>query len=304
MVYLEKFVLPDEEQEYAIAKVRRAENGGALGYLENGYPCMLFPQRGLQELDFEPITIFYGGNGSGKSTLLNVISEKFRLLRNAPFNGGEMFPLYIKECGYRLGFDDEGELFSALPHGSRVITSDDVFEYMLAARTRNEEISEDTERGKEEYAAIKFGETVRFSGMQDYEAARMQLLARQKNLSRRKFLHRVIGKQVRLRSNGETALRFFEKSLRENALYCLDEPENSLSPKLQLEMKKLLEDKVRLYGCQLILATHSPFLLSMRGAKIYDLDSDPVMPKKWWELENTRTYFQFFDENRNLFLKK
>lgn len=87
-------------------------------------------------------------------------------------------------------------------------------------------------------------------------------------------------------------------------MYCLDEPENSLSPKLQLEMKKLLEDKVRLYGCQLILATHSPFLLSMCGAKIYDLDSDPVMPKKWWELENTRTYFQFFDENRNLFLKK
>ena len=34
MVYLEKFVLPDEEQEYAIAQVRRAENGGALGYLD------------------------------------------------------------------------------------------------------------------------------------------------------------------------------------------------------------------------------------------------------------------------------
>lgn len=304
MLYLEKFILPDDEQEYAIAQKRRAENGGAFGYLENGYPCMLFPGRGLYELDFEPITIFYGGNGSGKSTLLNVISEKFRLPRNAPFNGGELFPRYVQECAFRLGYDDEGEQFFALPRESRAITSDDVFEYMLAARTRNEEIHEDTEVSKEEYAKIKYGQTVRFTGMEDYEAARMQLLARQKNLSRRKFLHRVIGKQVRLHSNGETALQFFENSLRGNALYCLDEPENSLSPRLQLEMKNLLEEKVRLYGCQLILATHSPFLLSMQGAKIYDLDSDPVLPKKWWELENTRTYFEFFDKNRHLFLNQ
>ena len=303
MLYLEKFVLPDEDREAKIANIRRAENGGALGYLESGYPCMLFPQRGLSELDFEPITIFYGGNGSGKSTLLNVIAEKFCLKRLAPHNGGELFLPYVRECAFRLGYDDEGKPLT-VPNESRIISSDDVFEYMLAARTRNEEIAENTEQAKEEYAALKFGETVRFSGMEDYDAVRMQLLARQKNLSRRKFMHRVIGKQVRLRSNGETALRFFENALKDNALYCLDEPENSLSPKLQLQMKELLEEKVRYGGCQLIVATHSPFILSCRGAKIYDLDSDPVLPKKWWELENTRAYFEFFERNRDLFLKK
>lgn len=303
MVYLEKFILPDEEQEYKIAKVRRAENGGDLGYLENGYPCMLFPQRELEELDFEPVTIFYGGNGSGKSTLLNVIAEKLSLLRMAPFNGGELFAPYVRECGLRCGFDDEGEPLS-VPKRSRIITSDDVFDYMLAARTRNEEIAEDTEKAKEEYFAIKYGDTVKFSGMEDYEAARLQLLSRQKSLSRRKFMHRVVGKQVRLRSNGETALRFFEQELKDGALYCLDEPENSLSPKYQLEMKSLLEEKSRYGGCQLIIATHSPFLLALRGAKIYDLDSVPVLPKKWWDLENTRLYFDFFQQNRELFLKK
>ena len=76
MVYLEKFILPDEEQEYVLARRRMAENGGPLGYLDNGYPCGLFPQRGLSELDFEPITVFCGGNGSGKSTLLNAIAQK------------------------------------------------------------------------------------------------------------------------------------------------------------------------------------------------------------------------------------
>ena len=68
-------------------------------------------------------------------------------------------------------------------------------------------------------------------------------------------------------------------------------------------MKQLLEDRARFCGCQFIIATHSPFLLAMRGAKIYDLDAVPVLPKKWWELENTRTYFHFFYQNRNLFLK-
>lgn len=301
MVYLEKFVLPDEDEEARLANARREENGGALGYLENGYPCMLFPQRGLRELDFEAITIFYGGNGSGKSTLLNAIAERLRLARISPFNGGELFMPYVRSCTYRFGFDEEGEPLS-LPSGSRIITSDDVFEYMLAARTRNEEIAEATDEGKQEYARLKFEDTIRFSGMQDYETVRMQLMARQKSLSRRKFLHKTIGKEVRLHSNGETALQFFEDSMKGEAIYCLDEPENSLSPRLQLQMKELLEYNVRHEGCQLIIATHSPFLLALRGAKIYDLDNVPVYPRKWWELENTRTYFEFFEENRRLFL--
>lgn len=301
MVYLEKIVLPDEEQEAAIANARRAENGGPLGYLENGYPCMLFPPRGLHELDFEGVTILYGGNGSGKSTLLHVIAEKTGMARSAPWNGGELVLPYVRACSVRWGFDDEGEPFSALPPASRLLSSDDVFEYMLAARTRNEQVAADTAAAKEEYAAVKYGETVRFTGIEDYEAVRLQLLARQKSLSRRKFLHRLAGKEVRLRSNGETALRFFDAALRGDALYCLDEPENSLSPRMQAEMKSLLEAKARGARCQLIIATHSPFILSMRGAKIYDLDASPVLPRRWWELENVRAYFEFFEAHRHLF---
>jgi hypothetical protein len=35
----------------------------------------------------------------------------------------------------------------------------------------------------------------------------------------------------------------------------------------------------------------------MNGAKIYDLDSVPVSPKKWTELENVRMYYDFFKEH-------
>ena len=63
-------------------------------------------------------------------------------------------------------------------------------------------------------------------------------------------------------------LDFFTQSIRENALYLLDEPENSLSAAMQLKLKGFLEDSARFFGCQLVLATHlSPFLLSMEGGE-------------------------------------
>ena len=49
-----------------------------------------------------------------------------------------------------------------------------------------------------------------------------------------------------------------------------------------------------MFGSQFIIATHSPFLLSMKGAKIYDLDENPVDVKRWTELENVRAYYDFF----------
>ena len=58
---------------------------------------------------------------------------------------------------------------------------------------------------------------------------------------------------------------------------------------------------MRFYGCQFIIATHSPFLLSMKGAKIYDLDEEPVDVKRWYELENVRAYYEFFKKHEGEF---
>ena len=299
MPYLESFTLPIEKEDFLIQK-RMEENGGKFGYIDNAYPCGLFGEKGLETLLFGKITILYGGNGSGKSTLLNLIAAKLSLNRIAPFNSGELFDAYAAACDYTLGEDDEGFPYR-IPNGSRIITSDDVFDYMLAARTNNEEIGAAIEEGKEEYAKLKYGETLPFRGMEDYESLRLQVQARKKSVSRRQFLRRNIGQETRLQSNGETALHYFETKLKNDTLYCLDEPENSLSPKLQLSLASMLEELVHYCGCQLILATHSPFLLALDGAKIYDLDSEPVAVRHWWELENVRTYYAFFEKHQAKF---
>ena len=333
-MYLETFRLPTEETEEKLLAAQMVRNGGrAFGYLDNPYPCGIFTRNGLREVNFDRITIFYGGNGSGKSTLLNLIACRLRLERSAPFNTGEMFDSYAGACTYVTGEDaedcgradmaDAGKCRTAaarknsgrntaadagsptgVPAGSRIITSDDIFDYMLAARTNNEEIREMKEPAKEDWALLKYGESIRFRGMEDYDDLRLQLLARRKSVSRRQFLQKTIGKEVRLNSNGETAMRYFEEKLKNDTLYCLDEPENSMSPRLQQELVKLIGTMARYCGCQFIIATHSPFLLAMNGARIYDLDADPVDIKNWWELENVREYYAFFREHRDLFEKE
>lgn len=300
-MYLERFILPIAEEEQLLAK-RAAENGGKNGYIDNPYPCGLFGEKELFEVGFKNITIFYGGNGSGKSTLLNLIAQTLELNRISPFNSGEMFASYVKQCKYTLGTDEEGFPYR-VPNGSRIITSDDIFDYMLTVRTNNEEIGENKEVAKKDWSRLKYGDSIKISGMQDYEQLRLQVMARQKSTTRRQFIRKTVGDEVKLNSNGETALQYFEQKLKSNTLYCLDEPENSMSPKMQLELVKMLEEMARYCGCQFIIATHSPFLLALNGARIYDLDARPVEIKDWWELENAKIYFEFFEKHRHLFQK-
>ena len=70
-----------------------------------------------------------------------------------------------------------------------------------------------------------------------------------------------------------------------------------------MKLKKFIEDSVRFFNCQFIISTHSPFLLKLMDAKIYDLDEIPVKTKKWTELSNVLVYYNFFKEYENEFNK-
>ena len=52
-----------------------------------------------------------------------------------------------------------------------------------------------------------------------------------------------------------------------------------------------------------MISTHSPFLLAIPGAKIYDLDAAPPHPKWWTELENVLVYRDFFRQHEQDFNK-
>ena len=77
-----------------------------------------------------------------------------------------------------------------------------------------------------------------------------------------------------------------------------------MSASTQIKLAQFLEDSARFFNCQFIIATHSPFLLNIKDAKIYDLDSYPARVKKWSDLENVRVYYEFFAKNSQDFAKK
>ena len=242
-------------------------------------------------LDFEPVTILYGGNGSGKTTVLNVIAEKLGLTRDTPYNRSNFFGDYTRMCDY--------ETYEPIPvKTSRIITSDDVFDFILNLRNLNDGIDRKREELFEEYLETKYSH-FQMKSIDDYEKLKKSQMAKTKTQS--KYVRNNVMDNVREHSNGESAFLYFSEKIQENGLYLLDEPENSLSPERQQELLRFLEDSARFFGCQFIMATHSPFLLSMRGAKIYDLDEDPVDVKRWTELGNVRAYFEFFKKHEREF---
>lgn len=72
-------------------------------------------------------------------------------------------------------------------------------------------------------------------------------------------------------SHGEGFLRFFDERMREQGIFFLDEPESALSPRRQLELLRLLAKIQQDASAQVIMATHSPILMMVPGAAVFEL---------------------------------
>ena len=284
MIYLSSFTFPDSDMEFDffLSQKRTCYN--------SYYPFQILSRRAFRRIDFEPVTILYGGNGTGKTTALNVIAEKLRLKRDSIFNKSNFFEDYLKLCSFAPA--------GALPENSRVIASDDVFDYMLTVRSMNEEIDLKKEALFEDYLDSKYAK-FQMRSLEDYEA--LKKITKARRMTQSKYVRSELMDNIRDCSNGESAFLYFSEKITENGLFLLDEPENSLSPARQRELVKYIEDSARFFGCQFIISTHSPFVLAMPGAKIYDLDEEPVDVKAWTQLENVKEYYNFFKEHKREF---
>lgn len=287
MIYLEKLALPSEKVETDFIRYQKRACYGTV------YPFNLFPLK-LKNVEFETVTLFYGGNGSGKTTLLNVLAEKIGAIRHSEYNKSAFFEAYADFCKI------EGE---DLPENSQILSSDDVFDYVMNMRYLNGNVDFHREElfrgyGLHKQRIFEEGESyVNLHGLEDYDRWKEVYDARKKKKTSSHFVKERLAKNVDMFSNGETALRYFTEHIDQNAIYLLDEPENSLSIQFQLDLAKFIRDSARFYNCQFIISTHSPIFLSIEESRIYDLDSIPVTTKPWTELGNVRAYYNFFREH-------
>lgn len=98
-------------------------------------------------------------------------------------------------------------------------------------------------------------------------------------------------------------------NLRDNALICIDEPENSLHPEWQADFIKMIRIlSFFTTGCHFIIATHSPQIVSglnEEGGFVLDVERNITYPAKEYALQSADyQLFKLFQTpgNRNEFL--
>lgn len=94
-------------------------------------------------------------------------------------------------------------------------------------------------------------------------------------------------------SHGEGFARVFEERMAEQGIYFLDEPESALSPRRQLDLLRLLARIQDQGSAQVILATHSPLLMAVPGARLMRLQDRGIAPIRLQETSHFRIYRDF-----------
>ena len=199
------------------------------------YPYRAAAVRYMDRLVFtKPVTFLVGENGIGKSTLLEAVMYKYEMRD--------------EEAQGMLNDGDESHkvLANVLPDQIRLMEvrkPDDHF--FFRAESFFDHAREIDARSMRDI--LKYG--------RDYS------------------LGRYGGRRLLEQSHGESFLNTFLNYGERNMLYILDEPESALSPQRLLSLLVLIKELVD-QGCQLIISTHSPILMSYPGADIYNIDED------------------------------
>lgn len=262
------------------------------------YPYRIVEEIGLHSIQFAPITILYGGNGSGKSTLLNIMADCIKTQNKSKGNTNEYFADYVEKCNFEVGI---GEI---MPDDKALLRSEDILDMIMKNRRRYSTVKK--------YAIQR---SMLMPGMNEDKALIENMMNHPDALTDddRFYLSRCTATDTAnlandiantFESNGETAMSYIRDLIMPDSLYFLDEPEVSLSPLFQKELADMIQFFAEGLRTQFIIATHSPFFLSIKEAKIYDIDSHPATESKWYELENMKTYFRLFYDNREQFIQE
>jgi predicted ATPase len=245
------------------------------------FPYNLPVVKDFEELVFDsPVTFFVGENGSGKSTILEAIACGV----GSPAIGARTVdsdPSLIapRELSKKVRF-----VWNKKSNRGFFLRAEDFFNFtrrMVEMREEMEQFSDEFEDELSGYGLKLAKEAI--------EGQRAAIVDR-------------YGEDLDANSHGESFLELFRQRFVPGGLYLLDEPEAPLSPLRQLSLISMLRMMVEENAAQLIIATHSPILMSFPDAAIYGFDSAPVQKIPYDEVEHVSLTRDFLN-NPESFLR-
>lgn len=102
-------------------------------------------------------------------------------------------------------------------------------------------------------------------------------------------------------SHGQGFLKFFDKRLKENGLYIIDEPEATLSSENQFLLAARIKDAAERKNCQFIICTHSPVISAVPCADVYEIVEDKLVKTEWENVSDVNFLQMFFKNKDRLF---
>lgn len=220
------------------------------------------------------VNIFVGDNGSGKSTLLEAIAYKL----NLPLIGG-----FIK-ANNRAGFEAAELLQPYLEIEWRRNTSkgfffraEDFSDFINSVENERNKIAGDLSQLKgvvDDSIINRMSENMNFS-----------LFQMRKNY----------GENMQAFSHGEAYLKILQTRIGDKGIFLLDEPEAALSPLKQLSLMSLILEIVKNNNTQFIIATHSPILMGIPDASLFEIQEDSMKVVDFKETDHYRITKTFLD---------
>lgn len=245
----------------------------------SNYPFNIRAIHNTKELDLNnKITIFVGSNGSGKSTLLKTIAYYNNSINVSSNDINSSYYDDIKQLASKMRIT-----YSVKTRTGFFFSGEEFITYINNLKTMKQNLKKDIEEIKKE-----------FIGKNDY-SLKLALGPLKGQLYELETKYQgELGKK----SHGEGFLEFFKARMHQKGIYLLDEPETPLSAINQYQLVVMITDLVK-SGSQVIIATHSPIIMALKNAKIYNFTETNIEEINYEDIESVSFTKHFLNDREN-----
>lgn len=241
---------------------------------QNPFPFNIAAVKWAKQINLNPkVTILIGDNGCGKSTLLETIGLKL----NLPLIGGFINSHAGFEAARLLQPFIEIE-WKRQTHSGFFFRAEDFSDFVNSVENEQRKIGEDLRELKgvvDDSIINEMSENMNYS----------------LHLMRKDY-----GENMQAFSHGEAYLKILQTRIGNKGIFLLDEPEAALSPLKQLSLIFLISEIIKNKNTQFIISTHSPILMGLPEAWIYEIKDESMERVEYKETEHYRITSTFLND--------